>query len=214
MIHIFDMLPESVVKNITDFYQFCEFTDGSWSGSPDKNIKYNEQILDKIHYPALVSLMNKYISENMEFNYYFLPRGHTHPNFLRYREGMHYAKHNDMWILDGMKTDYSVTCFLSSPDEYEGGELVIEVGGKELEYKLNPGQAIIYQTGLHHSVRKITKGERKVVTWWFCSMIDNSKNREIIIEYSKLLAKLEADHPLKYEFENIRHNLIRENAII
>lgn len=214
MIHVYNMLPPAVVKNINDFYEFCDFTDGSWSGSSNRELKYNEQILDEIHYPSLVEIVNKQLSENKEFNYYFLPRGHTHPNFLRYKEGMHYAWHNDMWILDGMKTDYSVTCFLSSPDDYDGGELVIEVGGKELEYKLKPGQAVIYQTGLPHYVKKVTKGERRVITWWFCSMIDNGKNREIIMEFSKLLAQLEPDHPLKHKFETIRHNLIRENAII
>lgn len=214
MIHTFKLLNPSVVKNITDFYEFCEFTDGSWSGSSNRDLKYNEQILDLIHYPSLVELFDKQLSENNEFNYYFLPRGHTHPNFLRYREGMHYAWHNDMWIMDGIKTDYSVTCFLSSPDEYEGGELLIQVGDKELEYKLPAGEAVIYQTGLHHCVKPVTKGERKVVTWWFCSMIDNGKNRENIIEFSKLLAQLEPDHPLKHKFETIRHNLIRENAII
>jgi len=71
MIHVFDMLPLSVVKNITDFYEFCEFTDGSWSGSANRDLKYNEQILDEIHYPSLVQLVDKHISENAEFNYYF-----------------------------------------------------------------------------------------------------------------------------------------------
>lgn len=214
MIYEYDMLPKAVVKNILDFYEFCEFTDGSWSGSAKRELKYNEQILDKVHYPSMVSLMNKHISENQGFNYFFLPRGHTHPNFLRYREGMHYAWHNDMWIMDGMKTDYSITVFLNDPSEYEGGELVITTGDANVEYKLEAGKAVIYHTGLDHCVKPVTKGERKVVTWWFCSIIDNGKMRDIITQYSRLLSELEPDHPLKPKFETIRHNLIRENAII
>jgi PKHD-type hydroxylase len=211
MIHTYKMLPDGIVKNLNDFYQFCEFTDGSWSGSSDKKVKYNEQILDQVHYPSMVQLMDKQIAENNAFNFLFLPRGHTHPNFLRYREGMHYDWHNDNWILDGMKTDYSVTVFLNDPDEYEGGELEIKVGDASSEYKLKAGEAVIYHTGLHHRVKPVISGERRVVTWWMCSMIDNGKHREIIMDLSHILAEM-GDHPMKGRLENIRCNLIRENA--
>lgn len=206
------MLPKGVVKNILDFYQFCEFTDGSWSGSSKRELKYNEQLLDQVHYPTMVSLMNKYISENQGFNYYFMPRGHTHPNFLRYKEGMHYDWHNDMWIMDGIKTDYSITVFLSEPDEYEGGELEIKVGDSVREYKLEAGRGVIYHTGLQHRVKPVISGERNVVTWWFCSMIDNGKVRDILTDFSRVLSELDHDHPLKWKFETIRQNLIREHA--
>jgi len=212
MIYEYNMLPKGVVKNILDFYKFCEFTDGSWSGSAKRELKYNEQLLDEVHYPTMVSLMNKYISENQGFNYYFMPRGHTHPNFLRYKEGMHYDWHNDMWIMDGIKTDYSITVFLSEPDEYEGGELEIKVGDSVREYKLEAGRGVIYHTGLKHRVKPVTKGERNVITWWFCSMIDNGKVRDIITDFSRVLSELEHDHPLKWRFETIRQNLIREHA--
>ena len=212
MIYEYDMLPKGVVKNILDFYQFCEFTDGSWSGSSKKELKYNEQLLDEAHYPTLVSMMNKYISENQGFNYYFIPSAHTHPNFLRYKEGMHYHWHNDMWIMDGIKTDYSITVCLSEPDDYVGGELEIEVGDSSVEYKLEAGKAVIYHTGLRHRVKPVLSGERNVITWWFTSMINNGKVRDIITEYSRLLAETPMDPSVKWKFENIRQNLIREHA--
>jgi PKHD-type hydroxylase len=213
MIHIFDMLPSGIVKNLNDFYQFCEFTDGSWSGSSDKKVKHNQQILDEVHYPSMVKLMDQQISSNKYLNYIFLPKGHTHPNFLRYVEGMHYDWHYDNFILDQMRTDYSVTVFLNDPDEYEGGELEIKVGDSLQQFKLNAGQAVIYHTGLHHRVKPVTKGERRVVTWWMNSMIDNSSNREILVDLSKVLLEIGND-PMRGRLETIRCNLIRTNATI
>lgn len=213
MIYTFNMFPSGIVSNINDFYNFCEFTDGSWSGSNDKLVKHNEQILDEVHYPSMVQIVDKFLSSNKALNYLFLPKGHTHPNFLRYTEGMHYDWHHDNWILDQMRTDYSVTVFLNDPEEYEGGELEIRVGNASSEYKLKAGQAVIYHTGLHHRVKPITRGERRVVTWWMSSIIDNSNHRETIMDLSRVLVEME-NHPMKGRLETIRCNLIRANAYL
>jgi PKHD-type hydroxylase len=125
---------------------------------------------------------------------------------------MHYDWHNDMWIIDGMKTDYSITVFLSEPDDYEGGELEIEVGDATSTFKLEAGRAVIYHTGLRHKVHPVTKGERNVITWWFTSMIDNGKIRDTITEYSRLLSETPMEPEVKWKFETIRQNLIREHA--
>ena len=213
MIHIFNMLPSGIVKNLNDFYQFCEFTDGLWSGSNDKKVKHNQQILDEVHYPSMVKMMDQQISSNKYLSYVLLPKGHTHPNFLKYSEGMHYDWHYDNFILDQMRTDYSVTVFLNDPDEYEGGELEIKVGDSSQQFKLNAGQAVIYHTGMHHRVKPVTKGERRVITWWINSMIDNASNREIIADLSKVLLEV-GDNPMRGRLETIRCNLIRNNATI
>jgi len=213
MIYTFDMLPKGIVKNLNDFYNFCEFTDGSWSGNSDRAVKYNEQILDEVHYPSMLELIDNSVKYHKEFTYKFLPRGNTHPNFLRYREGMHYDWHNDNWIIDEMRTDYSITVFLSEPDEYEGGELEIRVGDSTTEYKLEAGKGVIYHTGLHHRVKPVTKGERRVITWWTASLVDDTPTRAIITDLSEILMNMD-DHPMKGRLETVRANLIRENATI
>lgn len=213
MIHTFNMLPPGIVNNLNDFYQFCEFTDGSWSGSSDKKVKHNQQILDEVHYPTMVKLLDQQLSSDKELNYIFLPKGHTHPNFLKYSEGMHYDWHYDNFILDQMRTDYSVTVFLNDPSDYEGGELEIKVGDSSQEFKLNAGDAVIYHTGLHHRVKPVTSGERRVITWWMNSMIDDASNREIIVELSKVLMEI-GNAPMRGRLETIRCNLIRTNATI
>lgn len=213
MIHIYNMLPQGVVNNINDFYEFCEFTDGSWSGSEDKKVKHNQQILDEVHYPSMVQLMDQHIASDKQLNYTFLPKGHTHPNFLKYSEGMHYDWHYDNFILDQMRTDYSVTVFLNDPSDYGGGELEIKIGDSLQEFKLNAGEAVIYHTGLHHRVKPVTSGERRVITWWMNSMIDDASNREIIVDLSKTLMEI-GNAPIRGRLETIRCNLIRNNATI
>ena len=161
----------------------------------------------------MVKMMDQQISSNKYLSYVLLPKGHTHPNFLKYSEGMHYDWHYDNFILDQMRTDYSVTVFLNDPDEYEGGELEIKVGDSSQQFKLNAGQAVIYHTGMHHRVKPVTKGERRVITWWMNSMIDNASNREIIADLSKVLLEV-GDNPMRGRLETIRCNLIRNNATI
>lgn len=211
MIYTIDLLDEIAVKTILEFYNFCDFVDGSVSGSSNKEKKHNEQIQDRIHLDSLVEYTDSELKKCDVFSYMFTPKLTTLPMFLRYKEGMHYEYHNDFYVINEARTDWSCTCFLNSPEEYEGGELVLNVGGKELEYKLSPGQAIVYPTGIYHKVNKITSGERKVIVFWIESVIQDSRIRQILVDYSQLIMKSK-DNIKEYsaEFEKIRYQLIRE----
>ena len=120
MVYIIDLLERMHVNAINDFYEFCLFVDGSVSGSSDKNGKWNEELRDSTHEGSLIQYVDSAIKKNDKFNYMFLPRATTFPRFLRYREGMHYAFHNDFYQINELRTDYSISIFLNSPDEYEG----------------------------------------------------------------------------------------------
>jgi PKHD-type hydroxylase len=214
MIHTIDLLSEEEISNILDYYEICDFADGSESGTEDKTIKNNLEILDRTHYNTLRKYFDECVDTSMHLKYLFSPKSFTRPLFLKYEPGMHYDYHFDMYVMDGIKSDYSVTCFLNSPDEYEGGELIIKVGGKELEYKLKPGQAVVYPTGLEHKVNKIVSGSRKAVVFWMESLIYDSRVRSIITEFSELLYENKEILGQKiYEFENIKFKLIREYGI-
>lgn len=215
MIHTIDLLDEEQISNILDYYEICNFVDGSISGSDDKNLKNNLEMRDPTHYLSLRKYFDESVDSSLYLKYLFSPKGFTNPLFLKYEQGMHYNYHYDMYLMDGIKSDYSVTCFLNSPNEYEGGELVIKVGNKELEYKLEPGKAIIYPTGLEHKINEITSGTRKVVVFWMESLIHDSRIRSIITEFSEILYKnKELLGKNVYEFENIKFKLIREYGII
>jgi PKHD-type hydroxylase len=214
MIHTIDLLNEEQVSNILDYYEISDFVDGSVSGTDDKNIKNNLEMLDPAHYNTLRKYFDECVDNCLHLKYLFSPKGFTNPLFVKYEPGMHYNYHYDLYVMDGIKSDYSVTCFLNSPDEYEGGELIIKVGGKELEYKLQPGQAVIYPTGLEHKVNKIVSGSRKVVVFWMESLIHDSRIRSIITEYCEILYKNKEILGEKvYDFENIKFKLVREYGI-
>jgi len=211
MIYTLDLLDIVAVKTINEFYNFCDFVDGSISGSHNKNKKHNEQLQDTIHQSSLTDFVDREIKKCEKLSYLFVPRATTYPIFLRYTEGMHYAYHNDFYQMFGVKTDYSVSCFLSSPDDYEGGELVLNIGDRELEYKLNPGECVVYPTGTLHKVNEVTSGQRNVMVFWIESCIVDSRVRSIFTEYSNLMLKRsDLVQQSSADFEAIRYQIMRE----
>ena len=214
MIYTIDLLNEDQISNMLDYYEISEFVDGSVTGTNDKNIKNNLEMVDPAHYNTLRKYFDECIDQSLYLKYFFSPKAFSLPIFSKYELGMHYNYHHDLYVMDGIKSDYSVTCFLNSPDEYEGGELNIKIGDKEIEYKLEPGKAVVYPTGLEHKVNKVVSGSRKVVVFWMESLIHDSRVRSIITEFSEVLYKnKELLGEKVHEFENIKFKLIREYGI-
>lgn len=179
MIYEYDLLPPEVVKNLLDFYDFTNFRDGNMAGSKNKGVKYNlEMVIDK-NWNDFSSLVLSHVWSKWEFKEILGIRKTSGVIFSKYEEGMHYDYHNDHYNLDKIRTDHSATCFLSHPDEYEGGELEILVGNQPLTFKLHPGKVIVYPTGLRHRVKKVTKGTRKVAVFWMESCIQDPGIRDI-----------------------------------
>lgn len=215
MIYIIDLIPQAVAKNLSDFYDFCQFEDGSVSGSANRLEKHTERICDEVHYPTMSGMLNKTVATNDLLQYVYMPKMSSSPQFVRYAENMHYSWHYDKWIIDGMRTDYSVTLFLNDPSEYDGGELEILVGNSgSTTYKLKPGQAVIYSTGLHHRVKPVTRGERRVACWWMNSLIDDPTHRELLVDLSECIINVETDHKMRGRLENLRAKYIRANATL
>jgi len=81
-----------------------------------------------------------------------------------------------------LRTDLSCTIFLSSPDDYEGGELVMNFSGIEMAFKLAAGDAIIYPSTTLHRVNPVTRGSRKVALTWIESHISQASQREVLFD--------------------------------
>jgi len=218
MVYIIDLLTDVQSKHVKDFYQFSTFGDGKDSGASDRSFKYNEYLNDESHYPTLFEYLGRVVTDHYLFNLCFVPKKFTKPQFLKYSETMHYDYHLDLFYMQEVKTDWSVTCFLSDPEEYEGGELVLKVTqDNEISYKLPAGKAVIYPSGTLHKVNPVTSGTRKVIVFWFESLLKTSFGRKIVADYSMALYNLndKMDSWSKdnvHEMENIRHQLIREYA--
>lgn len=129
--------------------------------------------------------------------------------FLKYKQGMKYGYHIDEYPIAGVNAHYSMTCFLNNPSEYDGGELVLKIGNKEIEYKLNAGKAILYPTGIWHKVNEVKSGERNVFVCWIETIIKNSFIRNYLIEYGNYINSINDDSIVE-QLEQFRINLMRE----
>lgn len=125
-----------------------------------------------------------------------LPATMLPPMFNRYEGGGHYGNHIDNTIqtdrFSGQKvrTDVSTTVFLSSPDEYEGGELIAEDSFGTHEIKLEAGDAIVYPSTSLHRVEPVTRGVRVASFLWTQSLVRDAWRRSMLFELDMTILKL------------------------
>lgn len=103
--------------------------------------------------------------------------------FSESRDSGGYGNHVDDALMGAktiIRSDMSCTVFLNNPEDYSGGELVMDLGGTELSYKLPMGHAIIYPSTTLHRVEPVTKGVRRVGVTWLESYIRHSEQRNIL----------------------------------
>jgi PKHD-type hydroxylase len=146
------------------------------------------------------------------------------PLFNRYAasDGHHFGLHVDNAVrgdkLTGLRirTDLSVTLFLSEPDEYDGGELVIEDLYGTHEIKLPAGDLVLYPASSLHLVTPVTRGTRVASFFWLQSMVRDAHARSLIFDLDTaiqaLVDRLGRDDPETVKLTGIYHNLIRHWA--
>jgi len=120
------------------------------------------------------------------------PRSIVRMMLSRYDETMHYGNHVDDALMDGARTDLSFTLFLSGPDEYDGGGLVIDEPSAERVYKLDSGSMLLYPSSSLHRVESVTQGKRLVIVGWIRSFVRSRDAREILFDLERVIASLRA----------------------
>jgi PKHD-type hydroxylase len=143
------------------------------------------------------------------------------PLFNRYvaSGAHHFGLHVDNAVrgdrLTGLRirTDLSVTLFLSEPDEYDGGELVVEDLYGSHEIKLAAGDLVLYPASSLHLVTPVTRGMRVASFFWLQSMVRDAHARSLIFDLDTaiqaLVERLGRDDPETVKLTGIYHNLIR-----
>jgi len=128
-----------------------------------------------------------------------LPHRVYPPMFNRYDAGMQFGNHVDGAIrqLPGtgqkLRTDLSATLFLTSPDAYDGGELVIDRDVGSQHAKLAAGDLIVYTSTLRHRVTPVTRGQRFACVFWIQSLIRDDMKREQLFELDRTIQRLTQD---------------------
>jgi PKHD-type hydroxylase len=133
------------------------------------------------------------LARNEAFRAFALPRAILPFTFARYRPGMAYGAHVDLPLVGTeagpLRTDLSLSVFLSRPEDYDGGALVVPADSGERRIRGALGDAVVYPSDTVHAVEPITRGERLVAITWVQSLVRDPGARAIVAE----LAGIEAD---------------------
>jgi len=145
------------------------------------------------------------------------------PLFNRYDAGQTFGAHVDNAIravtgtAHRIRTDVSATLFLSAPDDYDGGELIVEDTYGAHSVKLPAGDMIVYPATSLHCVTPVTRGSRVAAFFWVQSMIKDDGQRSILFDLDRSIAELNQtvpDSPALVRLTACYHNLIRRWAEI
>ena len=201
-----------------------EWEDGKLSaGSTATQVKSNQQL--KEGSALSTSLGNRILSrlgQHPQFLSAALPEKIYPPKFNRYADNGHYGLHVDGAIMylpnnrDSMRTDLSVTLFLSDPEHYEGGELLIEGEFGAQSVKLNAGDLVLYPSSSLHQVSPVTSGERICSFFWIESLVRDQGERAMLYDIDQsvqsLTVQLGSQHSEVLRLSGIYHNLLRKWA--
>jgi PKHD-type hydroxylase len=159
------------------------WSDGLNTGGGTKRIKNNVELSNPEFSQRINSIIMNSLDSDSKFIGYTAAK-ETYLNIVsKTFSGGYYNPHIDNWC----NGDYSTTVFLNDPNEYDGGELCLYIGGnEEVKIKLDAGWAVTYSTGTVHRVNKIITGNRYVSVFWTKSLISDSFIRHIFSELSNI----------------------------
>jgi PKHD-type hydroxylase len=161
------------------------------------------------------------LEQNALFVSAALPAKVFPPLFNRYQGGQAFGTHVDNAIRQvtgtphRIRTDLSATLFLAGPEEYDGGELVVEDTYGTHNVKLPAGHAILYPSTSLHQVRPVTRGARLASFFWIQSMVRDDGERTLLFDLDVGIQRLNSDvsgHPATVQLTGIYHNLLRRWA--
>jgi len=211
------VLKESEVRDIRARLVESAFVDGArTAGKQARRVKRNQQLArDAAGAQEIAKTVGDALRRHPAFISAALPRRLSEPLFNRYAAGMAYGAHVDNALLfqaRTLRTDVSVTVFLSEPAEYDGGELVIEEIAARQRIKLDAGDAILYPATSLHRVEPVTRGVRLASVLWVQSMVRDSAQRSLLYDLDRAaqaLVKRTPGAPEAALLGKTYHNLLR-----
>jgi PKHD-type hydroxylase len=201
----------------------ANWLDGRGSaGYLSRAVKNNAQLADADPTARrLGDLILARLESNATFVAAALPLKVLPPLFNRYSTGQDYGAHIDGAIRpvagthQRVRTDISATIFLSDPESYSGGELVIRDAFGERAVKLPAGDLVLYPGTSVHRVEPVTSGERLAAFFWIQSMVRDATQRALLFDLDTAIQRLAKDvpgHSALVELAGVYHNLLRSWA--
>ena len=223
LVRIPNLLSEEQVRTMRRQLHSAQWIDGrATAGYQGAAVKRNLQLDER---STLARELGGMLLGELERNSLFisaaLPNRVFPPLFNYYESGMTFGTHVDNAVRlmpDGSKlrTDLSMTLYLSNPDEYDGGELIVEDMFGAQEIKLPAGDAILYPASSLHRVAPVTRGARIASFLWIESLVRGDAERAMLFDLDTAIQRLRttsADESATLQITNCYHNLLRRWVI-
>lgn len=216
-----DVFTPEQVKQARQILDRAEWVDGKVTAGYQSAMAKNNQQVPESHAAArqVGDMILGALAKNTLFLSAALPLRIFPPLFNRYQGGQSFGTHVDNAIRqipgtpNRIRTDLSATLFLTAPEEYEGGELVVEDTFGVKQVKLPAGQMILYPaTSLHH-VKPVTRGARVSSFFWIQSMVRDDGDRTLLFDVDTAIQRIHRDHPehpSAVQLTGVYNNLLRK----
>ncbi len=224
--HIPNVLTKSQVQHCRALLDKADWINGKvTAGSLSATVKHNQQLPND--HPLTIQI-GEWILDSLGEHPLFLsaalPLQIIPPLFNRYCNSEAFGMHVDNAIRrvpnsrQRLRTDLSCTLFLSEPDEYVGGELVVEDSYGFHEVKLPAGDMVLYPSTSLHEVTPVTAGTRVASFFWVQSMVRDDATRHLLFNLDQSIQQLRIElgdnHAQILRLTHVYHNLIRQYAEI
>jgi PKHD-type hydroxylase len=220
LLQIPNVLNPEQVSRFRSRIDAAHWVDGNvTSGHQSAQAKYNEQLPEEsVEAREIGEEIVRALGSKPLFFSAALPKHVYPPLFNRYRSEMTFGNHVDAAMrvhgLTGrrIRTDISATLFLTAPEDYDGGELLVEDTYGVHSVKLPAGDMVIYPATSLHRVTPVTRGARVSSFFWIESMIRDDAQRALLFDMDMALVRLNQQapgHPSLITLTGCYHNLLR-----
>ena len=221
LLNIPEVITQDEVRHARELLKTAPWTDGRASaGVQARQVKNNEQLPHDCDAAKQIrAMVLRGLDRHAIFFSAALPKRVFTPRINRYGgEANTYGNHVDNAIRFApdtglrVRTDISCTVFLADPDEYDGGELVVQDTFGEQRVKLAAGDMVLYPGTSVHKVEPVTRGYRLACFFWIESMVRSDEQRRLLYELDMNLVRLRQEHgegPSTTALTGTYHNLLR-----
>ena len=199
---IADILTAGDLERVRDDLAQADFTPGkATAGWAARSVKDNSQAADSATIERLRDLVAARLTANAVFQLAARPKRLVGPLFSRYGTGQAYGSHVDDAIMDGVRTDLAFTLFVSDPDTYDGGDLIVETSAGDEAVKLPAGHLFLYPSTRLHRVAPVTRGSRLAAAGWVRSLVRDPGQRDVLFDLDTARWRLFDRHGKTPEFD-------------
>ena len=221
LLHIPDVLGQEEVIQMRIALEAADWIDGRETvGLQGAKVKRNQQLPDTsaLRHRLGLAVLSA-LARHPLYHAAVLPLRTLSPRFNRYEGGDQYGFHIDGAVMalpadaGQLRSDISCTLFLTGPDDYDGGELIVSDTYGEHEVKLPAGDLIIYPSSSLHRVAPVTRGTRMASFFWVQSLIRDDSQRRLLFELDtsiQTLTQSGADADALLQLTGVYHNLLRQ----